>query len=294
MLIERKNCPICAANKFKTLYALPYHDNRIQQFFKNYYQERINPYLKELEKYDYVIYECLNCSLIFQKYIPSEKFSKRLYEQIINEEESKIKKEKLSTAGYFKDFELFKKIIKKENSDISIFEFGSGNGDWAYEAKKLNFSVTVNEYSKNRIETLEKKGFKICNNINECKDKFDIIYSDQVFEHIPNPAEVLKLLVPLLKKNGYIYLKFPSSFMFKNKLKMNYQPKKDCAHPLEHINILNKKVFFHLIEGMNLEISYYNRHSVFTYKKYLKFLKDFFYFNQVLIKNKTSLIIDGI
>ena len=70
---------------------------------------------------------------------------------------------------------------------------------------------------------------------------------------------------------------------------MNYQPKKDCAHPLEHINILNRKVFFHLKEGMNLEISYYNRHSVFTYKKYLKFLNDFFYFNQVLIKNKKNL-----
>ena len=52
-------------------------------------------------------------------------------------------KEKLSIVEYFKDFELFKKIIKKENSDISIFEFGSGNGDWAYEAKKLNFSVEI-------------------------------------------------------------------------------------------------------------------------------------------------------
>jgi len=286
MLTERKNCPMCVADKFKTLYALPYHDNRIQQFLRNYYQERINSYLKELEKYDYIIYECLNCSLIFQKFIPSENFSKKLYEEIINEEESKIKKEKLSKVGYFKDFELFRKIIKKENSDISIFEFGSGNGDWAYEAKKLNFNITVNEYSKNRIEMLEKKGLKTCNNINECNDKFDIIYSNQVFEHISNPAEVLKLLVSLLKNDGYIYLKFPSSFMFKNKLKKNYQPKKDCAHPLEHINILNKKAFSHLIKDMNLEIFYHNRHSAFNYKKYLKLLKDFFYFDQVLIKKK--------
>ena len=286
MLIERKNCPICISNKFKILFSLPYHDSQIQQFFKNYYQESINLYLEELKRYDYVIQECLNCSLIFQKYIPSDKFSKTLYEEIINEKESKIKKEKLSTVGYFKDFELFKKIFKKENSDISIIEFGSGNGDWAYEAKKLNFDITVTEHSKNRIEVLKKKGLKICININECNDKFDIIYSNQVFEHISNPAETLKLLKPLLKKDGYIYLKFPSAFMFKNKLKMNYQPKKDCAIPLEHINILNRKTFLFLIKDLNLEISYFNRHSIFTYKKYLKFLKDFFYFDQILIKNK--------
>ena len=77
--------------------------------------------------------------------------------------------------------------------------------------------------------------------------------------------------------------------MFKNKLKINYQPKKDCAHPLEHINILNRKAFIYLTESLNLEVSYYNRHSILNFNKYLRFLKDFFYFNQVLIKNKKNL-----
>ncbi len=283
MLDERKNCPICSDIKFKTIFSLPYKNI---SFLKNYYKDKINPYLNELEKYDYVISECLNCSLIFQKHIPNENFSELLYEKIINDEESKIKK--LSVSGHLKDFELFKKIIKKENQDISILEFSSGNGDWAYEAKKLNFDITANEYSKIRIETLKKKSLKVCDNINACKDKFDIIYSDQVFEHIPNPAETLKLLMTLLKSHGYIYLKFPSSFMFKNKLKMNYQPQKDCAHPLEHINTFNRKAFSHLIKDMNLEIFYHNRHSAFNYKKYLKLLKDFFYFDQILIKIKSK------
>ena len=184
MLDERKSCPFCKLNKFKTLYSLPYNNSRIQKFLKNYYHERISPYLNELGKYDYVIFECLNCSLTFQKYIPNEKFSKRLYEQIISDEESKIKMKKLPASRYLKDFKLIKKIIKKENQDISILEFGSGNGEWAYEAKKLNFDITANEYSKNRIETLKKKGLKVCDNINACKDRFDIIFSNQVFEHI--------------------------------------------------------------------------------------------------------------
>ena len=90
--------------------------------------------------------------------------------------------------------------------------------------------------------------------------------------------------MPLLKEYGYIYLKFPSSFMFKNILKMNYQPKKDCAMPLEHINILNKKTFLHLAKDLNLKVVFNNRHNIYSYKKYIKFLKDFFYFDQVLIK----------
>ena len=284
MLDERKNCPMCATNKFKILFSMHYYDNAMKQYLKNYYHDNIDPYLRELEKFDYLIYECLDCSFIFQKFIPNEKFSKILYEEIIDEVESKKKKKKVINPGYYKNFELFKKIIGKENADISIFEFGSGNGDWAYEAKKLNFDITVSELSKNRIESLNKKGLKICNDIHECKDKFDIIYSDQVFEHISNPAEILKTLLSLLKEDGYIYLKFPSSFMFKNILKMNYQPKKDCAMPLEHINILNKKTFLHLAKDLNLKVVFNNRHNIYSYKKYIKFLKDFFYFDQVLIK----------
>ena len=75
MLVERKNCPICKLDKFKILYSLSYKDNLIQKFLKNYYNEGIGPYLNELANYDYVILECLNCSLIFQKFIPDEKFS---------------------------------------------------------------------------------------------------------------------------------------------------------------------------------------------------------------------------
>tara|TARA_B110000046_G_scaffold163756_1_gene178890 strand:- start:191 stop:1057 length:867 start_codon:yes stop_codon:yes gene_type:complete len=288
MLDERKKCPICKLDKFKILYSLSYNDDLIQKFLKKYYKERISQYLNELAAYNYVILECLNCSLKFQKYIPNEKFSKIFYEQIIDDEESKNKMKKLPASRHWKDFELINKIIKKNNQNISIFEFGSGNGEWACEAKKLNYDTTVYEYSIDRIETLKKKGLNVCDNINLCKKKFDIIFSNQVFEHIPNPAETLELLMPLLKKDGYILLKFPSSFMFKRKLKDNYQPKKDCAHPLEHINILNRKAFIHLTKSLNLEVSISNRHSIFNYKKYLRYFKDFFYFNQVLIRNKKN------
>ena len=134
------------------------------------------------------------------------------------------------------------------------------------------------------MQALKEKGFKICADIRTCKNKFDIIFADQVFEHIPNPAETLKLFIPLLNDNGYIFLKFPSSLMFKNKLKNNYEPKKDCAHPLEHINTFNRKAFTFLTKSLNLKISYVNRHNILNYRKYLKFLKDFFYFDQILIK----------
>ena len=99
MLDERKNCPICSESKFKTIFSLPYKNI---SFLKNYYEDRINPYLNELEKHDYVISECLNCSLIFQKYIPNENFAEQLYEKIIDDDESKKKKENLSNVGCLK------------------------------------------------------------------------------------------------------------------------------------------------------------------------------------------------
>jgi hypothetical protein len=45
-----------------------------------------------------------------------------------------------------------------------------------------------------------------------------------------------------------------SNFLFKLKLNNDYKPKADCAHPLEHINLFNKKSFEFMVKDTDLEI----------------------------------------
>ena len=49
------------------------------------------------------------------------------------------------------------------------------------------------------------------------------------------------------------FIDFHHHFYLK-KLNKNYIPKKDCAHPLEHINIINKKSFIQMCEILELNL----------------------------------------
>ena len=116
---------------------------------------------------------------------------------------------------FLRDALLIEKIINKDNYKTEILEFGSGWGIWARYMKALNFKVTTLEISKKRIANIKKNNIQNYNNIKKIK-KFDIIYSDQVIEHLNNHDDIL-LLVKLLKKYGFLIHKFPYYFLFKKK-----------------------------------------------------------------------------
>ena len=83
-------------------------------------------------------------------------------------------------------------------------------------------------------------------------------------------------------------LRFPSSFLFKYRLNDKYEPSTDCAHPLEHINLLKKKSFKAMIKGSDLEIISLKSKFNFTLLNFLKDIKNFFYFDSVLFKKNNK------
>ena len=89
-----------------------------------------------------------------------------------------------------------------------------------------------------------------------------------------------------MSKNGFMFHRFPSSYLFKNKLNRNYIPKKDCAHPLEHLNIISKKSFLKMCKFVNLEFSNELMLKNQNFITKIKMLKNDFVFNNALLKNK--------
>ena len=131
---------------------------------------------------------------------------------------------------------------------------------------------------------MKSKDLKVINSIENNSEKYDLIYSDQTFEHINNPKETLDLLNRSLNTNGYIYLNFPSSFGFKKKVSKNYTPKKDEAHPLEHLNLYNRSSMKFLIKDTNLEIINFRSLNTFNLRYLYKDIKNLIYFDSVLLK----------
>ena len=282
-LISRNNCPICETTTISSIYKLSYQDLRIKNFLKIYYKDRLP--LNLLNEYNYELLECNNCKFIFQKFIPDENFAEELYEKYISPEESLEKKisniENLKKQ-YHNEINLIKKIF--EDKEINILEFGAGWGFWSIEAKKFGFNVSCLELSKKRVDYMKSKDLKVINSIENNSEKYDLIYSDQTFEHINNPKETLDLLNRSLNTNGYIYLNFPSSFGFKKKVRKNYTPKKDEAHPLEHLNLYNRSSMKFLIKDTNLEIINFRSLNTFNLRYLYKDIKNLIYFDSVLLK----------
>ena len=284
-LIARSFCPACKKTKFKKIFSLPYNSKKMTNFLESYYKGSIN--LNRLNGHEYKLLECQYCSLIFQEQIPNDKFSQDLYEKYIDKEESLKKKDNFDRKYYkklFYEMSLIKSILKKKNEEISILDFGAGWGFWLSYLKKNNFDVYAYEVSETRIDFLKKNHINVISDVKKIDQKFDFIYSEETFEHISNPRETLINLSKILKEDGFIMLRFPSSFLFKLRLNERYEPNSDCAHPLEHINLLKKKSFEAMIIGSNLKIINFKSKFNFSLINFLKDIKNFFYFDSVLIK----------
>ena len=281
-LLERLSCPYCEETRFKTLYIENYNSNHLKNFLSSYYK---NDEIISLLKSDvYEIVECNHCEGMFQKYIPDEEFSYYIYEKLISPEESYNKKKNIIKTNYKEytlDSKIIRNLIKKNNNEIKILEFGCGWGFWAKFMKELNFDVETVEISDSRIDFLNENKIHNYKNLSEINKKFDFIFSNQAMEHISNPLKTLKDLTDKLNEDGFMFHKFPSSFFFKSKLTKNYKPKKDCAHPLEHINILNFESFKKMCEKNNLKQGYIS-HLSFVDK--IKILKNKILFNQIILK----------
>ena len=281
-LIERISCPICFNSETKVLFTISYNDPKVQDFLNKYYNSSL--LTQTIKDYIYQLVECNNCKLIYQKYIPDDEFAYELYEKIISHHKSLEKKLNLKNLSkvYEKEITLIKKIFKNKN--IKVLEFGAGWGFWSLKASESGFDVDAFELSVSRIKYMKKKGVKVIENLSDQKMTYDFIYSDQTIEHISDPHQIFKQFLPNLKVGGYILLKFPSSLGFKKNLNKNYIPKKDAAHPLEHINIYNRSSLNFLIKKYNLSLI--NIKSKFhpTIKNFFKDIRTFFYFDNILIK----------
>ena len=283
-LIERTKCPVCFTLEYEILFTISYSDEKILKFLAEYYNNTMPTHL--LKNFNYQLAECIKCKLIFQKYIPDDEFSNELYDNIISADESLKKKleTKNLNSKYDKEINLIKSIFK--NKKIKILEFGAGWGFWASRAVESGLQVDTFELSKTRIQYMKKKGINIIEDLKKNENQYDFIYSDQTIEHTSDPHQIFKGFLPYLKKGGFILLNYPTSFRFKNQLIQNYIPKKDAAHPLEHLNLFNRDSFNYLNKKYELELINFKCKFNPSLRNLLKDIKNLFYFDNILIRKK--------
>jgi 2-polyprenyl-3-methyl-5-hydroxy-6-metoxy-1,4-benzoquinol methylase len=123
--------------------------------------------------------------------------------------------EELKGPGLDKErrFQFINELMSK-NISPSLLDFGCGNGEML-EVFDSTFNLVMGlEPDSGARAIATQRGFKVVSDISDLeniKEKFDLITLFHVIEHIYNPIELLKKISSLLKPDGFLIIETPNS-----------------------------------------------------------------------------------
>lgn len=219
------------------------------------------------------VIECNSCGLvtlndfshISQKHYESGKMheSENTIQEWIKETESDDQRR----------FEMLKnKLVGKK-----LLDFGCGNGGFLIKANTLTKSANGVELEQRVLDYYENSDLKIWNSINEAysisKEKYDIITSFHVFEHLENPIETLKLLIPFLNKEGEIIIEVPSSDDALLTL-YNNEPFRNFTYWSQHLFLFNQHTIVNMIKKSGLCLNWVKQIQRYSLSNHLYWLSN--------------------
>ena len=230
---------------------------------------------------------CKNCGVhLFYPYPDDDEeiFRKKKYTKdniAVSENRSETQRRQSDYLSKSGDLNIsnFKRMInytipKSKNEDIiKILDYGGGSGQFAKICKIIfpNSEIYITDlYDEKLLDD-----FKIYNNqikFNEFKNnnlKFDFIFLNDVFEHLSNPINVLKILNHKLKnKDSKIFIDTPKIFWiydFFSYLNSGiYRKILNGTIDQDHQQIWTKKSFYLAIKKSNLIVEKYEEVTEFT------------------------------
>jgi len=238
--IERNNCISCKSQNIETLMSTPFMSDNVFDYLESFYGNRVRDLNLENQNLEYS--SCINCSMVWQRYILNENGLDYLYETLIPPEWSLNKREEGSYKQFVSYIEDAKRVRyfypNQKPRDVKVLDFGMGWGHYCIASNAVGFDVYGCELSDIRIKFAQKNGVKVIKNIKEINSSYyDFINTEQVFEHLANPEEILTEFSRILKDKGILKISVPNSGKSIKNLKLNkWKPASDPLQPLQHLN----------------------------------------------------------
>jgi len=132
--------------------------------------------------------------------------------------------------------------LRMRPGSIDVLDFGMGWGEWASMAMAFGCRVCGAELSVERQKYARSIGIEVVDWDEIPRRRFHFINTEQVFEHLVEPAVVLRHLANSLADNGILRISVPDSRSaireVEKKRSFGALAKEHVGpiHPLEHIN----------------------------------------------------------
>jgi len=232
---ERSACPSCGGEDFHLLKALPFDDPTLRSYLERYYEGRV-PVLGGAA---YKLCRCAVCGLVFQQAILDEAGMQALYDSWIGTADSQNKRETTplrQRVGYVRQALQVIHTLGLPAERIHVLDFGMGWGHWLLAVRALGLQAYGLELSQERRRYALGLGLRVVDNIAE--QSMDMVNAEQVLEHVPEPAQLVRAMYNWLRPGGLLRLAVPNGQALESQLRAGtWSPDYMPSIPLEHINV---------------------------------------------------------
>ena len=229
---------------------------------------------------EYQIFESNNSGLVFMHPQPTDQVLTDLY-SVYNEDYDFVNVTKDRIENEYADrLKTAKSFGIKEGK---VLDIGAGAGGFLYVFKEAGYDVTGTEYSQEIID-LGEKHFGVTSQKLDLSDlkseeKFKVIHSHHVLEHVRDPLTYFKEVHSLLADDGVFMFEVPNEFwsVILSIRRFLGRPKKYPVYPsLHHLFFYRKKVLKKYLKQSGFELikykGYHKRH-MYHPNKILRFVQ---------------------
>lgn len=277
---ERKSCPVCGSAGHQSLFSCPMTEDPVRAFIKSHYQKQGNVDFSFLEGIDYTLLECENCELIYQRHAPTIVMLDIIYNKMVDQSFFRELTTRNMTIQGFEgiagEFSVLMSLTGKNPADTQILDYGLGFGRWARVAAAMGAKVFATEISPEKIAYAKKIGVEIIDDGALENLRFDLVHTEQVFEHLTEPAAEFGRLANALKPGGLLKMAVPPRGRIKSLIAsqgmIDWSPQERlwesrgtwtkaskyddyiCVLPLEHLNAFSPLSVKYLAHQSGLNI----------------------------------------
>lgn len=262
--VEREQCPACGGRQADTIYECAFTDSPICDYLCWFYEPQGYIELERLENGVYRLNRCKDCELVYQHQILNDEMMQVLYDDWIDPKFSYDFSANASADHYSQyavEINQLVNYFNRQPNTIKVFDFGMGWAQWIRMAAGFGCEVYGAELSVARIAHAERYGITVVSWDEMPDHQFEVINTEQVFEHIPEPLETLLHLKQCLSRDGLLKISVPNGAGIEAKLKATpWRAEQSVSEalnpvaPLEHINCFKHRSLEVLADRAGMEV----------------------------------------
>jgi SAM-dependent methyltransferase len=239
---------------------LPYEDPALDNFLRAHYHKP--PDTRPLRGFDYALRRCSTCALVYQEQVPGPGFLPVLYDQWIspdNLQRARDSRTLEDSALLAAEVHFLIRALGLTPGQIHTLDYGCGWGDWANMARAYGCQAAGVELSVERERYARSIALEVFSYEDIPDDTFHFVNTEQVFEHLTEPAQVLRTLVRSLRPGGLLRISVPDATQALRRLASRPFAALSRAevmpiHPLEHVNSFTPSTLDRFGTGAGLEL----------------------------------------